>query len=184
MQFSAAPANFLAGPPVACKFHDVAVQTAYFGASSVADPGAEAKPSPSTFTSDGPTRRTEVRTNRLSVMELRLLDTEASRRGTLPAFVGATEADVLTTCEPAQFTPPRLGSSVTIDRAAHLLNISRRTVYNRIRDGRLRTVRTLGGSQRVTVESLFDVGFTPQAFSTSASSTAFDFRPSRASHNT
>jgi excisionase family DNA binding protein len=47
-----------------------------------------------------------------------------------------------------------LGRSVAIDHAAELLGVSRRTIYNRIRDGRLETVRTLGGSQRVTVESL------------------------------
>lgn len=55
--------------------------------------------------------------------------------------------------EPASFTP-QLGRSVTIDQAAQLLGVSRRTVYYRIREGRLRTVRTLGGSQRVLVESL------------------------------
>jgi excisionase family DNA binding protein len=49
---------------------------------------------------------------------------------------------------------PQLGRSVTIDQAAQLLGVSRRTVYNRIREGRLRTVRTLGGSQRVLVDSL------------------------------
>lgn len=49
---------------------------------------------------------------------------------------------------------PQLGRSVTIDQAAQLLGVSRRTVYYRIREGRLRTVRTLGGSQRVLVESL------------------------------
>lgn len=49
---------------------------------------------------------------------------------------------------------PRLGRSVSIDHAAELLGVSRRTVYNRIRDGRLLTIRTLGGSQRVLVESL------------------------------
>lgn len=64
---------------------------------------------------------------------------------------------------------PQLGRSVSIDQAAHLLNVSRRTIYNRIRNGRLRTIRTLGGSQRVLVESLYDLGFHPQAFSTSAS---------------
>lgn len=47
-----------------------------------------------------------------------------------------------------------LGRSVTIEQAAQLLGISRRTVYYRIRDGRLRTIRTLGGSQRVLLESL------------------------------
>lgn len=49
---------------------------------------------------------------------------------------------------------PRLGRSVTIDQAAQLLGVSRRTIYYRIREGRLRTIRTLGGSQRVLLESL------------------------------
>jgi excisionase family DNA binding protein len=48
----------------------------------------------------------------------------------------------------------RLGRSVSIDQAAGILGVSRRTVYNRIRTGRLQTVRTLGGSQRVLVASL------------------------------
>jgi excisionase family DNA binding protein len=52
---------------------------------------------------------------------------------------------------------PQLGRSVTIDQAAQLLGVSRRTVYNRIREGRLRTVRTLGGSQRVLVDSLHEM---------------------------
>ena len=78
------------------------------------------------------------------------------------------------------FSESRLGRSVSILQAAHLLSVSRRTIYNRIRDGRLQTVRTLGGSQRVLVESLFDAGFRPQAFSTSASAAAFAYRPDRA----
>ena len=49
-----------------------------------------------------------------------------------------------------------LGRSVTIDQAANLLQVSRRTIYNRIRDGKLRTIRTIGGSQRVLVSSLDD----------------------------
>jgi excisionase family DNA binding protein len=49
---------------------------------------------------------------------------------------------------------PQLGRSVTIDQAAQLLGVSRRTVYYRIREGRLRTIRTIGGSQRVVVESV------------------------------
>jgi excisionase family DNA binding protein len=84
-------------------------------------------------------------------------------------------ADTIT--EPAR-VEPGLGRSVTIDRAASLLGVSRRTVYNRIRDGRLRTVRTLGVSQRVLVESLFDLGFRPQAFSASASSASLGVTPS------
>ena len=72
---------------------------------------------------------------------------------------------------------PRLGRSVTIDQAASLLGVSRRTIYNRIRDGRLRTVRTLGVSQRVLVQSLFDLGFKPQVFSTSASAASLGVGP-------
>jgi excisionase family DNA binding protein len=59
---------------------------------------------------------------------------------------------------------PLLGRSVSIDQAARLLNVSRRTIYNRIREGRLRTVRTLGGSQRVLVDSLQELGLTAPAF--------------------
>ena len=47
--------------------------------------------------------------------------------------------------------------SLLIDDAARLLQVSRRTVYYRIRQGRLRTIRTRCGSQRVllsTIESL------------------------------
>lgn len=74
---------------------------------------------------------------------------------------------------------PRLGRSVSIDQAALLLNVSRRTIYNRIRDGRLKTIRTAAGSQRVLVESLHGLGFRPQPFSTSASAASFDVRTSR-----
>ena len=48
----------------------------------------------------------------------------------------------------------RIGRSVSLDHAAALLGVSRRTIYNRIREGRLQTIRTLGGSQRVLLESL------------------------------
>jgi excisionase family DNA binding protein len=72
---------------------------------------------------------------------------------------------------------PRLGRSVTIDQAAALLGVSRRTIYNRIRDGRLRTIRTLGVSQRVLVESLLELGFRPQSFSTSASGASLRVSP-------
>jgi excisionase family DNA binding protein len=44
--------------------------------------------------------------------------------------------------------------SVFVDEAALLLGVSRRTVYYRIREGRLRTIRTRGGSQRVLLESI------------------------------
>jgi excisionase family DNA binding protein len=48
----------------------------------------------------------------------------------------------------------QLGRSVTIDQAAVLLHVSRRTIYNRIREGKLQTIRTIGGSQRVLLSSL------------------------------
>jgi excisionase family DNA binding protein len=45
-------------------------------------------------------------------------------------------------------------TSVMIDHAAEILGVSRRTVYYRIREGRLLTIRTIGGSQRVLLESI------------------------------
>jgi excisionase family DNA binding protein len=48
----------------------------------------------------------------------------------------------------------QLGRSVTIDQAAARLRVSRRTIYNRIREGKLQTIRTIGGSQRVLLASL------------------------------
>jgi excisionase family DNA binding protein len=44
--------------------------------------------------------------------------------------------------------------TVSLDRAAALLGVSRRTIYNRIREGRLQTIRTRLGSQRVLMESV------------------------------
>jgi excisionase family DNA binding protein len=62
------------------------------------------------------------------------------------------------TTEPAATSDPefepRIGRSVSLDHAAQLLGVSRRTVYNRIREGRLQTIRTLGGSQRVLLDSV------------------------------
>jgi excisionase family DNA binding protein len=49
---------------------------------------------------------------------------------------------------------PRIGRSVSLDHAAELLGVSRRTIYNRIRQGQLQTIRTLGGSQRVLLDSV------------------------------
>ena len=49
---------------------------------------------------------------------------------------------------------PRLGRSVSLDHAAEILGVSRRTIYNRILEGRLVTIRTLGGSQRVLLDSV------------------------------
>jgi excisionase family DNA binding protein len=57
-----------------------------------------------------------------------------------------------TTLDPG--SAPRIGRSVSLDHAAELLGVSRRTIYNRIREGRLQTIRTIGGSQRVLLDSV------------------------------
>jgi excisionase family DNA binding protein len=44
--------------------------------------------------------------------------------------------------------------TLLIDDAARLLRVSRRTVYYRIHEGRLRTIRTRCGSQRVLLSSI------------------------------
>jgi excisionase family DNA binding protein len=46
--------------------------------------------------------------------------------------------------------------SLLVDHTAQLLGVSRRTVYYRIREGRLRTMRTRCGSQRVLMESILE----------------------------
>jgi excisionase family DNA binding protein len=74
---------------------------------------------------------------------------------------------------------PQLGRSVSIDRAAELMNVSRRTVYNRIRDGRLQTIRTRCGSQRVLVESIENLGFRPQPLSATSTAAVADVRSVR-----
>jgi len=51
----------------------------------------------------------------------------------------------------------RIGRSVSLDHAAEILGVSRRTIYNRIRDGRLQTIRTRLGSQRVLTESVVEL---------------------------
>jgi excisionase family DNA binding protein len=72
-----------------------------------------------------------------------------------PAHPEATKMRENTT-EPmsASAPEPRIGRSVSLDHAAEMLGVSRRTIYNRIREGRLLTIRTLGGSQRVLLDSV------------------------------
>ena len=48
----------------------------------------------------------------------------------------------------------RMVRSVLLEQAAALLGVSRRTIYYRIRAGRLRTIRTRCGSQRVLIDSI------------------------------
>ncbi len=59
-----------------------------------------------------------------------------------------------------------------------MLSVSRRTIYYRIREGRLQTIRTIGGSQRVLVESL-QRGHRPQSLSAHDPSTYRSFGNSR-----
>ena len=54
----------------------------------------------------------------------------------------------------AEGLPPLGVRSVLVHQAAQLLGVSRRTVYYRIRDGRLLTIRTRCGSRRVLLESV------------------------------
>lgn len=62
---------------------------------------------------------------------------------------------------------PRIGRSVSLDQAATMLGVSRRTIYNRIRESRLQTIRTSGGSQRVLLESLGELRDSLQGFHSS-----------------
>src|SRR5438105_2901740 len=66
-------------------------------------------------------------------------------RGIVPALSGSMGQ-----------TERRIGSgrSLLIDDAATVLGVSRRTVYYRIQEGRLKTIRTRCGSQRVLVSSI------------------------------
>ena len=51
----------------------------------------------------------------------------------------------------------RASRSVFIEQAMRMLGVSKRTVYYRIREGRLRTIRVRGGSQRVLIQSIRDL---------------------------
>ena len=52
--------------------------------------------------------------------------------------------------------------SVLIDQAVAMLGVSRRTVYYWIRQGRLHTIRTRCGSQRVLLSSMGNLAHTPE----------------------
>ena len=58
-------------------------------------------------------------------------------------------------------TEPRIGRSVSLEHAAALMGVSRPTIYNRI--------RTVGGSQRVLLESFHPRYLVPQVSSVSGS---------------
>jgi len=105
-----------------------------------------------------------------------LISTDSTESSNIPS-AGLASSATHSSAETA--SDVRLGRSVSIDQAAQLLRLSRRTIYYRIRDGRLQTIRSIGGSQRVLVESLHACGFRPQPFSTSASAATFALRSPR-----
>ena len=49
----------------------------------------------------------------------------------------------------------RLEELISINRAATLLGVSRRTIYNWIASGKVEYVRTAGGSVRIFVDTLW-----------------------------
>ena len=77
------------------------------------------------------------------------------------------------TTNPAPQTNPEMtyGRSVSLMQAAALLQVSRRTIYNRIREGQLATIR-IHGSQRVLTSSLFGSNGLTQEHSTDSGFTA------------
>jgi excisionase family DNA binding protein len=79
--------------------------------------------------------------------------------------------------EPETSFEPRIGRSVSLDHAAQLLGVSRRTIYNRIREGRLQTIRTIGGSQRVLLDSVGTDGRTADADRPEATEPLVNRRP-------
>ena len=66
-----------------------------------------------------------------------------------------------TTTAPQTNPEVKYGRSVSLMQAATLLQVSRRTIYTRIRDGQLATIR-IHGSQRVLTSSLFASDGLPQ----------------------
>ena len=52
-------------------------------------------------------------------------------------------------------TPPADTFWLTIQEATHFAKVSRRTLYNWMRDGKIRAVRTAGGGVRIDPASLF-----------------------------
>jgi excisionase family DNA binding protein len=72
-------------------------------------------------------------------------------RGIDPANAAEERRGALTALSDSRTISDR---SFLIDDAARVLGISRRTVYYRIREGRLRTIRTRCGSQRVLLSSM------------------------------
>jgi excisionase family DNA binding protein len=58
--------------------------------------------------------------------------------------------------------------SVLIDQAMAMLGVSRRTVYYWIHQGRLQTIRTRCGSQRVLLSSMASLRHSPEPAATAA----------------
>jgi excisionase family DNA binding protein len=91
-------------------------------------------------------------------MKLRLTLSKTAHPASVVRLAAAETSHMETTESTSNTLEPRIGRSVSLDHAAQILGVSRRTIYNRIREGRLQTIRTLGGSQRVLLDSVQDTG--------------------------
>ena len=90
----------------------------------------------------------------------KVLNRDSKRTDTGRARCNGTQSQIRYNFHPLSklLTRPPHSPSLSIDQAAQVLGVSRRTIYNRIREGRLQTMRTIGGSQRVLRESLQQYG--------------------------
>ena len=61
-----------------------------------------------------------------------------------------------------QVVDPHIGRSVSLEEAAFMMRVTRRTIYNRIQSGRYTGVRTPGGALRVLLQSMLEPGATAQ----------------------
>ena len=57
-----------------------------------------------------------------------------------------------------QVVAPHIGRSVSLEEAAFMMRVTRRTIYNRIQFGRYTGVRTPDGSLRVLLQSMLEPG--------------------------
>lgn len=72
-----------------------------------------------------------------------------------PAVVTPTEIATPDSPPPSQPIPATLDGLITVNQAAGLARVSRRTIYLWVQQGKLRTKRTVGGGLRIDRQSLF-----------------------------
>jgi excisionase family DNA binding protein len=83
----------------------------------------------------------------------------------VPLWMSGSPRMAFTETAPENGFELRIGRSLSLDHAAQILGVSRRTIYNRIREGLLQTIRTPGGSQRVLVNSMHKIPGEPPSVS-------------------